>query len=271
MKHPGTGRRVDGCEESTSRSPSVKNASVTNASVRDPACPFCSIVADEAPAHVVLRDDVGVGFLDRRPVFKGHVLWVPTDHIETLADLPVDAVGPFFERGQRTRGSDGARTRQRRFVRGDQQSCEPERAAPAPARRAPQPQGRPAGILLAANEVRVGRRDGRIRRSTAGEPLTDLAPTIDNPIAPVEGPGGSWLSCHRYWLLAGARVDRRGLPNAESAVDHGHVDARGRSARVRGPPVSSCGSGHLGTCTTRHGCRRTCGSWAGWRCSTATP
>jgi hypothetical protein len=32
--------------------------------------------------------------------------------------------------------------------------------------------------------------------------LTDLAPTIDNPIAPVEGPGGSWLSRHRYWLLA---------------------------------------------------------------------
>jgi histidine triad (HIT) family protein len=106
MKHPGTRGRVDGGEESTARShsvnnASVKNASVKNTSVRDPACPFCSIVADDAPAHVVLRDDVGVGFLDRRPVFKGHVLWVPNDHVETLADLPVDAVGPFFERGQR--------------------------------------------------------------------------------------------------------------------------------------------------------------------------
>ena len=58
--------------------------------MRDPACPFCAIVADEAPAHVVLRDDVGVAFLDQRPVFKGHVLWVPHDHIETLADLPVE-------------------------------------------------------------------------------------------------------------------------------------------------------------------------------------
>lgn len=69
--------------------------------VRDPDCIFCSIVADEAPAHVVLRDDVGVAFLDRRPVFKGHVLWVPHDHVETLADLPIDDVGPYFERAQR--------------------------------------------------------------------------------------------------------------------------------------------------------------------------
>ena len=70
-------------------------------------CAFCSIVAGEAPAHVVLRDDVGVAFLDRRPVFKGHVLWVPDDHVETLADLPVDDFGPFFERGQRLASRDG--------------------------------------------------------------------------------------------------------------------------------------------------------------------
>jgi histidine triad (HIT) family protein len=72
-----------------------------NGAVLDPACPFCSIVAGDGVAHVVLRDDVAVGFLDRRPVFKGHVLLVPTDHVETLLDLPGDAVGPFFERGQR--------------------------------------------------------------------------------------------------------------------------------------------------------------------------
>jgi histidine triad (HIT) family protein len=70
------------------------------AAVRDPDCAFCSIVADEASAHVVLRDDVGVAFLDRRPVFKGHVLWVPHDHVETLADLPARDIGPYFERGQ---------------------------------------------------------------------------------------------------------------------------------------------------------------------------
>jgi histidine triad (HIT) family protein len=96
MKHPLVSGRVDGCEESIRGSPSVKNGVV-----RDPACPFCSIVADAEPAHVVLRDDVAVAFLDRRPVFKGHVLLVPLDHIETLADLSSDALGPFFERGQR--------------------------------------------------------------------------------------------------------------------------------------------------------------------------
>ena len=41
------------------------------AAVRDPDCAFCSIVADEAPAHVVLRDDVGVAFLDRAAGVQG--------------------------------------------------------------------------------------------------------------------------------------------------------------------------------------------------------
>lgn len=69
--------------------------------VLDPACAFCAIVAGEAPAHEVLRDDRCVAFLDRRPLFKGHVLLVPGDHVETLVDLPAEALGPFFERGQR--------------------------------------------------------------------------------------------------------------------------------------------------------------------------
>ncbi len=40
------------------------------------------------PGHVVLDDDVAVAFLDRRPVFPGHVLVVPRDHVETLARPP---------------------------------------------------------------------------------------------------------------------------------------------------------------------------------------
>jgi histidine triad (HIT) family protein len=65
------------------------------------ACVFCQIVAGEAPAHVVLDDDVAVGFLDVRPLFPGHVLLVPRDHVETLPELAPEAVGPFFERAQR--------------------------------------------------------------------------------------------------------------------------------------------------------------------------
>lgn len=64
-------------------------------------CPFCAVVAGGATTPVVLADDVAVAFLDRSPVFKGHVLVVPCAHVVTLADLPVDLVGPFFERVQR--------------------------------------------------------------------------------------------------------------------------------------------------------------------------
>jgi histidine triad (HIT) family protein len=64
-------------------------------------CPFCAVLDGDEPAGVVLDDAVAVAFLDHRPVFKGHVLVVPRVHVETLTDLPVDAVGPFFERVQR--------------------------------------------------------------------------------------------------------------------------------------------------------------------------
>ncbi len=66
-----------------------------------PSCLFCRIVAGDAPAHVVFDDDVALGFLDIRPLFPGHVLLVPRIHVETLVDLPLDAVGPLFERVQR--------------------------------------------------------------------------------------------------------------------------------------------------------------------------
>jgi histidine triad (HIT) family protein len=61
-------------------------------------CVFCRIVAGEVPAHMVLDDEDFVAFLDARPVFKGHVLVAPRRHYVTLADLPVPAVGPLFER-----------------------------------------------------------------------------------------------------------------------------------------------------------------------------
>jgi histidine triad (HIT) family protein len=51
-------------------------------------CLFCSIAAGETPAEVVLEDGDFVGFLDHRPVFKGHVLLVPRVHVVTLPELP---------------------------------------------------------------------------------------------------------------------------------------------------------------------------------------
>src|SRR6478609_5048094 len=53
-------------------------------------CVFCSIVAGEVRADVVLDEPDLVAFLDRRPVIKGHVLLVPRRHVDTLLDLPAD-------------------------------------------------------------------------------------------------------------------------------------------------------------------------------------
>src|SRR5690606_17784347 len=47
------------------------------------ACIFCEIVAGHRPAHRVLDDEVGVAFLDARPLFPGHTLLVPREHHET--------------------------------------------------------------------------------------------------------------------------------------------------------------------------------------------
>ena len=64
-------------------------------------CVFCSIVAGETPAHVVHEDDDFVAFLDARPVFKGHTLLVPRDHVDTLPDLPAALRDPFLALAQR--------------------------------------------------------------------------------------------------------------------------------------------------------------------------
>src|SRR5215813_3017309 len=64
-------------------------------------CVFCDIASGEVPAEIVLADETAVAFLDRRPLFKGHVLVIPRDHYETLADLPAVLVGPLFIRVQR--------------------------------------------------------------------------------------------------------------------------------------------------------------------------
>lgn len=60
------------------------------------SCLFCRIVAGEEPAHEVLRTDTVVAFLDIRPVFAGHTLLVPAEHVDTLADLPGDRLADYF-------------------------------------------------------------------------------------------------------------------------------------------------------------------------------
>jgi len=64
-------------------------------------CTFCAIADGSAAADVVFADDQVVAFLDRSPVFKGHVLVVPRSHVETLPDLPAELLVPFFAAVQR--------------------------------------------------------------------------------------------------------------------------------------------------------------------------
>jgi histidine triad (HIT) family protein len=64
-------------------------------------CVFCAIVAGAVPAFKVVDLPEGVGFLDTRPVFKGHVLVVPRQHVVTLPDLPTADLPGYFGLVQR--------------------------------------------------------------------------------------------------------------------------------------------------------------------------
>jgi histidine triad (HIT) family protein len=63
-------------------------------------CVFCGIVSGRTDADVVLDRADFVGFLDTRPLFKGHVLLVPREHVETLPDLPAGLRDGFLAAAQ---------------------------------------------------------------------------------------------------------------------------------------------------------------------------
>jgi len=68
-------------------------------------CIFCSIIAGETPAEVVLDDEDFLAFLDLRPVFKGHTLLVPREHVVTLLDLPAGLRDGFLAAAQMLAGA----------------------------------------------------------------------------------------------------------------------------------------------------------------------
>lgn len=65
------------------------------------ACVFCEIIAGRVAADVVYRDQKVIAFLDRSPLFKGHVLVMPAEHIPTLAELPALEIAALFSVVQR--------------------------------------------------------------------------------------------------------------------------------------------------------------------------
>ena len=58
-------------------------------------------MAGEVEAELVLDEADFMGFLDIRPVFKGHVLLVPREHLVTLPELPAGLRDGFLEAAQR--------------------------------------------------------------------------------------------------------------------------------------------------------------------------
>jgi histidine triad (HIT) family protein len=59
-------------------------------------CVFCSIVAGATDAHRVLETPTVVAVLDHRPLFPGHTLVLPREHVVTLRDLPGDLRDVLF-------------------------------------------------------------------------------------------------------------------------------------------------------------------------------
>jgi histidine triad (HIT) family protein len=63
----------------------------------DDKCLFCRIASGELPATIVYEDDNSVAFLDHRPLFHGHTLLVPREHLETLGELSSKLIEPYFQ------------------------------------------------------------------------------------------------------------------------------------------------------------------------------
>ncbi len=60
------------------------------------SCRFCEIVSRKVASHLVFEDAISLAFLDHRPLFPGHLLLLPREHYENLADLPPSLIAPLF-------------------------------------------------------------------------------------------------------------------------------------------------------------------------------
>jgi histidine triad (HIT) family protein len=67
----------------------------------DKACVFCDIISGAMSAAVVFESATLIAFLDHRPLFRGHTLLVPKEHVRLLSDLPAELVPEFFLTAQR--------------------------------------------------------------------------------------------------------------------------------------------------------------------------
>jgi histidine triad (HIT) family protein len=66
-------------------------------SAAPPTCLFCQIARGQTPAARVLETEAVIAFLDHRPLFPGHCLVIPREHVDTLGDLPRPLTAPLFD------------------------------------------------------------------------------------------------------------------------------------------------------------------------------
>lgn len=67
----------------------------------DHECVFCNVIQGKEVAYLVYEDKHFISILDKRPLFYGHCLVMPREHIQTFYDLPEDLIKPQFALVQR--------------------------------------------------------------------------------------------------------------------------------------------------------------------------
>ncbi len=66
----------------------------------DAPCLFCQILAGEALASFIYRDEQVAVFMDLYPVTSGHLLIIPTQHAANLTDVPPDIAAHMMQAAQ---------------------------------------------------------------------------------------------------------------------------------------------------------------------------
>ena len=65
------------------------------------SCIFCKILAGQAPASIVYRDERVTVFMDIQPVTPGHLLVIPNQHSAALAGVDPETAAHMLRIGQR--------------------------------------------------------------------------------------------------------------------------------------------------------------------------
>lgn len=69
--------------------------------IKDPSCIFCRIIAGQAEASFVYRDETVSAFMDIRPINPGHLLVVPNRHASGLGGVDDEVGGQMFIVGRK--------------------------------------------------------------------------------------------------------------------------------------------------------------------------